>query len=124
MCYLSDICFWQYFVYLQPWLRLFCYHIWSTIHFPPVFPFKTSILPQIECEKAVYRMVCMRFSFMCYLSDMFFRQYYIIFEPWTRLFCCHIWSTIYCCPVFPFKTSVLAQIECEKAIYRMVCMRF
>ena len=29
--------------------------------FPPIFPFKNLILPQIECEKAIYRMVCMRF---------------------------------------------------------------
>ena len=117
--YLSDIFFRQYFINHQPWLRLFCCHTWSTMYFPPVFPFKTSILPQIECEKAIYRMVCMRFLMMRYLSDIFFRQYFINHQPWIRLFCCPTWYKMHFPPVLPIKTTILPYIQREKVIYKI-----
>ena len=36
-------------------------------------------------------MVCVRFLMMRYLSNMFFRYYFINQQPWIRLFCCYKW---------------------------------
>ena len=72
----------------SPWLRLFCCHTWLTMHFPSVSPFKNSILPQIEWDNAIYRMVCIRFWMMCYLSDIFFSGLFARDEP-HRLFICN-----------------------------------
>ena len=74
------------------------------------------ILPHIECGKAIYWMVCMRFLMMRYLSDIFFRYYFINQQPWIRLFCYHTWYKIHFPPVIPFTTSILPQTECEKAV--------
>ena len=124
MHYLSELFFRQHYINHQPWLKLFYCQTRSIMYFHPVFAFKTSILPQMECEKAIYRMVCMRFWMMRYLSEMFFRQSSINHQPWLRLYCCHTWSTMHFPHIPPFKTSILPHIECEKAIYRMVWMRF
>ena len=78
------------------------------------------ILPHIECGKAIYWMVCMRFLMMRYLSDIFFRYYFINQQPWIRLFCCYTWYKRNFPIISPFKNTFLPQIQREKVTYKCV----
>ena len=78
------------------------------------------ILPQIECGKVIYWMVWMRFLMMRYLSDIFYRYYFINQQLWIRLFCCHTWYKRNFPIISPFKTTFLPQIQREKGTYKCV----
>ena len=79
-------------------------------------------MPHIECGKAIYWMVCMRFLMIGYLSDVLFRYYFINQQPWIRLFCCYTWYKRNFPIISPFKTTFLPQIQREKNDLQMCWM--
>ena len=56
----------------------------------------------------------MRFWMLHYLSDIFFKQYFINHQPWLRLIGCQTMSTIYFPPVSPSKPQFCLKLNVKK----------